>query len=112
MEISKTIKMKITMTMMTMGKQQQYYSTKSKWLFSKTSIKQGERDYKKWMGILMDVKSSMGKEAIDQINQKLCMMIIKHEKTCREQGSITHQVSAGMLTMSMIKTIMTMAMLI
>jgi len=52
----------------------------------KIDIKQGERDYKKWMAMLKEVKSSAGKQAIDQIDQKLCKMIIDYGKNLQRAG--------------------------
>jgi len=49
----------------------------------KIDIKQGERDYKKWMVMLKEMKSNAG---IDSIDQKLNMMIIKYEKNLQRAG--------------------------
>jgi len=47
----------------------------------KIDIRQGGKDYNKWMGLLKKIKSTGGKEAINKMDQKLCSMIIKYQKT-------------------------------
>ncbi len=52
----------------------------------KIDIRQGEKDYKKWMGQLKMIKSKGGKEAIDKMDQKLCSMIVEYRKKLQMDG--------------------------
>jgi len=46
----------------------------------KIDIKQGEKDYKKWMGQLKMIKSNGRKEALMKMDKKLCSMIVEYKK--------------------------------
>jgi len=52
----------------------------------KIDIRQGEKDYKKWMKQLKIVKSTGGKEAINKMDQKICSMIIEYRKKLQKDG--------------------------
>ncbi len=52
----------------------------------KINIRQGEKDYKKWMGQLKMIKSKGGKEVIDKMDQKLCSMIVEYRKKLQKDG--------------------------
>jgi len=57
----------------------------------KIDIRQGEKDYTKWMGQLKMIKSKGSMEAINKLDQKLCSMIIKYQKNYRRMESMFHQ---------------------
>ncbi len=52
----------------------------------KINIKQGDRDYNKFMAILKEMKSNAQKEVCDSIDQRLSMMIIEYGKNLQRAG--------------------------
>ncbi len=79
--MKKTI-MKKKITIM-IGKQH----PKSKREFTKKiDIKQGKKDYKKWMNQLKTTKSSGGKQLIDAMDKRLSKMIQAYKVQLAQQG--------------------------
>ncbi len=52
----------------------------------KIDIKQGEKDYKKWMNQLKTMKSSGGKQLIDAMDKRLSKMIQEYKVQLAQQG--------------------------
>ncbi len=52
----------------------------------KVDIKQGEKDYKKWMNQLKIIKSSHGKEGITEMDKQLTKMIQEYKIILAQQG--------------------------
>jgi len=52
----------------------------------KIDIKQGKKDYKKWMGIIKRIRNSEGEKGIDCMDQNLCKMIVEYGKKLLKEG--------------------------
>jgi len=52
----------------------------------KIGIKQGKKDYKKWMNQLKTIKSSGGKQLIDAMHKQLSKMIQEYKVQLAQQG--------------------------
>jgi len=52
----------------------------------KVDIKQGEKDYKKWMNQLKLIKSSHGKDGIIKMDERLSIMIQEYKILLAQQG--------------------------
>ena len=52
----------------------------------KINIKQGEKDYKKWMTALKKIKNSGGAKGIEKMDQALCRMIVEYRKKLKDEG--------------------------
>jgi len=61
-------------------------SKKWKQEYKKVDIKQGEKDYKKWMNQLKIIKSSHGKEGITEMDKQLTKMIQEYKVILAQQG--------------------------
>ena len=52
----------------------------------KVNICEGEKDYKKWLSKLKQVKVRSGKMIIDRVDQTICHLIIQHRNKLLQQG--------------------------
>jgi len=61
-------------------------NNKRKQKYKKVDIKQGEKDYQKWMSQLKAIQSKHGKEAIVGMDKKICSLIIFYRNKLMEEG--------------------------
>jgi len=52
----------------------------------KIDIRQGEKDYKKWMTTIQTLKKDNGKQGVDNVDKRLTSIISNHRRQLMQQG--------------------------
>ena len=52
----------------------------------KIDIRQGEKDYKKWMTTIQTLKKENGKQGVDNVDKRLTSIISNHRRQLMQQG--------------------------